>query len=123
MPLSSTGWTPRSSSSFATRIRWTDHYSRRFHELVEAAGLRQIRLHDVRHSVASLFLESGQPPHVVAAILGHGVRTLLATYTHSNAVAAALAVDALAGVLGGASDISAGSRDITAAAQQRKIGS
>ena len=90
----------------------TDHYSQRFHELVELAGLPRIRLHDVRHSVATLLLEAGQPPHVVAAVLGHDVRTLLATYAHSNAVAAASAMDALAVALGSASDRIEPDRDI-----------
>ncbi|WP_022887938.1 site-specific integrase [Agromyces italicus] len=91
-----------------------DHYSAAFYAVADAAGLRRIRLHDVRHSVATLLLEAGQPPHVVAAVLGHDVRTLLSTYAHSNAVAAAAAVDALAGALGSVSDISGPARDIAA---------
>lgn len=102
-----------------------DHYSRRFHEVAASVGLPTIRLHDVRHSVATLLLEAGQPPHVVAAILGHDVRTLLATYAHSNATSAALAMDALASALspalGSVSDRYGAPRDIESAPSARQI--
>jgi integrase len=45
--------------------------SRRFGKLAAAAGLRPIRLHDLRHTAASLMLAAGESPKVVAEILGH----------------------------------------------------
>lgn len=37
----------------------------------ERAGLRTLRLHDLRHTVVSLLMEHGVPPHVVQAIARH----------------------------------------------------
>jgi integrase len=45
--------------------------SRTFSRLAKAAGLRPIRLHDLRHTAASLMLAAGESPKVVAEILGH----------------------------------------------------
>ena len=43
-----------------------EHYSTRFGTLVDLAGLRRIRLHDTRHTAASLMLASGENVKVVA---------------------------------------------------------
>ena len=40
--------------------------------LVKAAGLPPIRLHDLRHTAASLALQAGVPLKVVSEQLGHG---------------------------------------------------
>lgn len=45
--------------------------SRNFKKLATEAGLPKIRLHDARHTAASLMLAAGEPPKVVAEILGH----------------------------------------------------
>lgn len=45
--------------------------TRAFHELTEAAGLPRIRLHDVRHTFATLMLKSGEVTKVVTERLGH----------------------------------------------------
>jgi integrase len=45
--------------------------SRRFDQLQQAGGLRRIRLHDLRHTAASLMLAEGYSPKAVAEILGH----------------------------------------------------
>ena len=42
-----------------------------FNQHVRSAGLPRIRLHDIRHSVATLALESGAHPKVVSERLGH----------------------------------------------------
>jgi integrase len=39
----------------------------RFQTLVKAADVRRIKFHGVRHTVATLSLQEGTPPHVVAA--------------------------------------------------------
>jgi len=47
------------------------------------AGLPKIRLHDVRHSVASILLAQGIHPKVVSELLGHATIALtLDTYSH-----------------------------------------
>jgi integrase len=47
-------------------------------------GLRRIRLHDLRHTYATLALEAGVPAKVVSERLGHAtVAFTLDTYTHS----------------------------------------
>ena len=48
-----------------------DYLSRRFRKLAADAKLPAIRLHDLRHTHASLLLAAGVPVHVVAQRLGH----------------------------------------------------
>ncbi|MCW2538565.1 MAG: integrase family protein [Frankiales bacterium] len=52
--------------------------------LCKNAGLPHARLHDLRHSAASLMLGNGAPVRVVADLLGHSdVAVTLRTYAHS----------------------------------------
>ncbi len=54
-----------------------------FGDLVRAAGLRPIRLHDLRHGRASLLLAAGVPLAVVSKVLGHSSITITSdTYSH-----------------------------------------
>jgi integrase len=60
-----------------------EYISTRFERLTDRAGLRRIRLHDLRHTAASLMLAAGEPPKVVAEILGHSsVTMVLNVYGH-----------------------------------------
>ena len=60
-----------------------DWVSERFEALVKAAGLPRIRLHDTRHTAASLMLASGVQPKVVQEMPGHShVSITLAIYGH-----------------------------------------
>ena len=56
------------------------------HELmrgIRETGVKRIRLHDLRHSHASLLVEMGFPPLAIAERLGHEkVETTLNTYSH-----------------------------------------
>ncbi|WP_231927061.1 tyrosine-type recombinase/integrase [Micromonospora zamorensis] len=45
--------------------------SHSFARLRETAGLPGVRLHGLRHTVVSLLMELGSPPHVVQAIARH----------------------------------------------------
>ncbi|MEV1109140.1 tyrosine-type recombinase/integrase [Micromonospora sp. NPDC049751] len=45
--------------------------SRSLARFLETAGLPGVRLHDLRHTVVSLLMELGVPPHVVQAIARH----------------------------------------------------
>lgn len=66
---------------------------RHFKPAIERAQLPDIRFHDLRHSAATMLLEQGEHPAVVAAILGHGsVMLTLNTYSH---VTPALGKDAI----------------------------
>lgn len=55
-----------------------------FERLVKAAGLPVIRLHDLRHNAASLFLAAGIPVEVVAKMTGHDVNVLRDVYHSLN---------------------------------------
>jgi integrase len=60
-----------------------EFFSTRFETLVDRAGLRRIRLHDTRHTAASLMLASGENVKVVAELLGHSSPTITQTiYQH-----------------------------------------
>jgi integrase len=54
-----------------------------FETAVKAAKLPRIRLHDTRHTAASLMLASGVPTKVVSELLGHSSPTVtLSIYAH-----------------------------------------
>jgi integrase len=56
---------------------------RAFVALLSAAGLRRVRLHDLRHTTASLLLTQGVSPRVVMEILGHSqISVTMNTYSH-----------------------------------------
>jgi len=63
------------------------------------AGLPHIRVHDLRHTTASILLEAGTHPKVVQDLLGHSTVVLtLDTYSHLTAslsLEAAQTIDAL----------------------------
>ena len=48
-----------------------EYVSRRFQRLVRAAGLPSVRLHDLRHTHATLALPAGVPTRVLSGRLGH----------------------------------------------------
>lgn len=57
-----------------------------YHEMekaCKASGVKRIRVHDIRHSHASLLIEMGFSPLLIAERLGHEkVQTTLDTYSH-----------------------------------------
>lgn len=58
-------------------------FSTSFDRLVKAAGLPRIRLHDLRHTHATLALQAGIHPKVVSERLGHAnIAITLDTYSH-----------------------------------------
>lgn len=67
-----------------------DH--RAWQDLLSQAGVRVARLHDARHTMASLFLAQSVHPRVVMEIMGHSqIGLTLGTYSH---VAPELSTDA-----------------------------
>jgi len=56
---------------------------RDFARLLEKAGLRPMRLHDLRHTAATLLMAEGVPVKVASEMLGHAdVTTTLRIYSH-----------------------------------------
>jgi integrase len=63
---------------------WPRTFSRSFDHHVRDAGLPKIRLHDLRHSHATLALEAGIHPKVISERLGHAtIAITLDTYSHA----------------------------------------
>ena len=60
-----------------------DYFSRAFRTHVKRAGLPTLRLHDLRHTHATLMLASGVPVKVVSERLGHATPAFtMAVYQH-----------------------------------------
>ena len=56
---------------------------RRLHIILERAGCKQIRFHDLRHTFTTISLEHGMDSKTLSAIIGHiSSRTTLNIYTH-----------------------------------------
>lgn len=74
-----------------------DAVTRLFGDLVERAGVPRIRLHDLRHTHASLALAAGVDIKVVSDRLGHSTTAITANlYTHVVPAVARSAADAIA---------------------------
>jgi integrase len=73
---------------------------RNWHALLRRAGVRRARLHDARHTAATLLLAQGVPARVAMQILGHSQITLtLGTYSHVVPELAHDAAERMANVL------------------------
>ena len=60
-----------------------DVVTQAFHRIAGKAGLKNIRLHDLRHTHATLMLKAGVHPKVVSERLGHAnIGITLDTYSH-----------------------------------------
>lgn len=71
-------------------------------QLSTAAGVSRIRVHDLRHTAATMMLSQGTPAHVVAGILGHAHPSMtLNVYAHSSDDAARNAIADLERFLNG----------------------
>jgi len=69
---------------------------RYFRPILERAGLPRIRLHDLRHSCATLLLSKNVNPKIVQELLGHAnIGMTLDTYSHILPGMMAPAVDAM----------------------------
>jgi len=57
--------------------------NRSFYKIIKQSGLPKIRIHDLRHTLATLLLKAGTHPSIVAAQLGHAsTKTTLDIYSH-----------------------------------------
>jgi integrase len=73
---------------------------REFKKLLGKAGLPPVRLHDLRHTAASLLIAQGVPARVVMEILGHSQMALtMNTYSHVAPEVFREAADRMAQVL------------------------
>ena len=65
--------------------------------VLKKAGLPRVRIHDIRHTVASLLLQKGYKPQIVMAQLGHSsIATTVDIYGHLTTDDTRDAVNALA---------------------------
>jgi integrase len=82
--------------------------ARTFDLLCERSGVRRIRLHDTRHTCASLLAAAGTHPRKIMAILGHSqIGVTMNVYTHVTTEDQRAAV----GLVGGLLDRAAGAED------------
>jgi integrase len=74
--------------------------NRHFSDLCATAGIRPIRLHDLRHTCASLLLAQGVPARVVMELLGHSaIAVTMNVYSHVTPAVSRDAIDAIGSLL------------------------
>ena len=77
-----------------------EYVTRRFNALGRAAGLRPVRLHDLRHGAASLMLAAGVPMAMVSKLLRHSsIGITVDTHHHLSEDSARVASDAMGALL------------------------
>jgi integrase len=70
-------------NSLGAPLAWHNIGSREMRRIVKAAGVRRVKFHAMRHSMATLMLSAGVPPHVVQRRLGHSkIEMTLGIYSH-----------------------------------------
>jgi integrase len=68
--------------------------------ILREANVRDVRLHDGRHTAATLLLSEGVHPRVVMEVLGHAqMRTTTDTYSHVMPALGRDAADRMGGAL------------------------
>lgn len=71
------------TTAVGTPVDATNLASREFRRLTVAAALPRIRLHDLRHTSATMLLAAGVHPRTVQERLGHSdIRVTMNTYSH-----------------------------------------
>lgn len=70
-------------------------------DILTAAGLRDARVHDGRHTAGTLLIESGVSPRVVMEVLGHSSMRMMTRYTHVGSPLAADAAERMGAKLWG----------------------
>ncbi len=97
-----TSLTTRSCSATPRVVRGVQTCTNRFGRLRAELRLSGVRLHDLRHFVATVLCEGGHPIATVSGRLGHGdIATTLNLYTHTFPAAAQRAAANLGGLLTG----------------------
>jgi integrase len=85
-------------STHETKSGHIEHVNKTWHRLIEKAGLKDLRLHDLRRSLASYQVLSGANSFIIGQTLGH--RSL-----QSTAVYARMNLDAVRSAMGNAVDL------------------
>jgi len=83
-------WCGREFSENDFIFAWPDgslpdprYLSKAFQRIAQKAGLKRIRLHDLRHTFATLLQAAGVPIEVISKVLGHAsVLVTLKIYDH-----------------------------------------
>ena len=73
---------------------------RAWRRIRKRAGLEDVRIHDLRHTFASLQLEAGTHIEVIRSLMGHASITTTQRYLHTEREQEARALDAVAEMLG-----------------------
>jgi integrase len=97
------GWIERDLVFMTPRGTAIDprNFSRMFGELCDRAGVRRVRLHDLRHTCVTLLLQLGVPPRVVMEIVGHSTLEMtMRVYGHVSLDAQRNALGQLGDLLG-----------------------
>lgn len=70
--------------------------SKRFHRILEKAGLERKRFHDLRHTFASILLNEGESVKMIQELLGHStITTTLDIYSHISEESKIKSIDKL----------------------------
>lgn len=70
-------------TTIGTTMSGTNLMNRHFLPLLKSAGLPRVRLHDLRHTCATILLSMGQHPKYVQELLGHAnISITLDVYSH-----------------------------------------
>ncbi len=76
-----------------------DSFTHGFGRIAESVGMRGVRLHDLRHAVATEMARRGVSPTVTSRVLGHASETFtMSVYEHPDDAMLDAAADALADV-------------------------
>ncbi len=79
-----------------------NNVSRSFELIVQRAGVRRIRVHDLRHSHATMLLRQGVAAKIVSERLGHAsIGITLDTYSHVLPDMQDTAADAMSAIMAG----------------------
>ncbi|MEI5011398.1 tyrosine-type recombinase/integrase [Streptomyces sp. PmtA] len=100
--VAGTGWTDSGLVFITPKGRPLDpgNLTRRFRHLLNKAGLRTIRFHDLRHSTATLLLEQGVDLVVIKELLGHAhIGVTAGVYAHVRLRLQRQAIDTLGDAL------------------------
>ena len=82
----------RADGNFLNQRQFMDDY----HKFMKKYGITEIRFHDLRHTFASMLLETGQSMKMVQELLGHStITTSMDLYTHVTQTAKDRAIESL----------------------------
>lgn len=85
-----------------------DNLTKPFNRMLKAAGLEKARIHDLRHTHASMLLANGVDAVVVKNALGHSSLNVTSRYLHLVDTSLKSASEAMARVVGRAAAADAG---------------